>query len=210
MFMDGVPPLDPNTSYYNQHAEAFYERTIGIGSQLAISDQNFLPYLPKDATILDAGSGTGRDAARFLKLGYKVTALDPSEKMVECTKRETGLTDKQVLKMTFQEMSFKEEFDGVWASASLIHVPYDETRKIYEKIHAALKPAGIFYGSYKYGTDCMENDDRTFWNMTEATVLPYLKDLFEILHLWDEPDYRSQKAPSPNQKFLYFVARKIS
>jgi hypothetical protein len=45
---------------------------------------------------------------------------------------------------TFQELNFEGIFDGVWAQASLLHIPYEITREIYEKIHRALTPMGSF------------------------------------------------------------------
>lgn len=48
-------------------------------------------------------------------------------------------------------MDFDNIFDGVLAQASLLHVPYSETKDIYKKIHRALKPDGIFYACYIMG-----------------------------------------------------------
>ncbi|MDP1975918.1 MAG: class I SAM-dependent methyltransferase, partial [Alphaproteobacteria bacterium] len=80
----------------------------------------FLAQLPLSSKILDAGCGVGRDAHVFENLGHKVTAFDGSFEMVKLA--------NQILKepaklMLFQDIDFSEEFDGVWAVASLIHVP---------------------------------------------------------------------------------------
>ncbi len=164
----------------------------------------FLKYLPQNASILDAGCGVGRDAKYFLSQGYAVTAFDASVEMVKKASFETGL---DVMHLTFDALDFSEAFDGVWAQASLLHVPYDETLSIYQKMHKALKPGGIFYASYKYGSEFMPTEARDFYNMDEATIKPYLHDLFDILAIWTR-EARNNIAPAPSGLWLHVVARK--
>ncbi len=198
--------MSKNIDYYNNNASAFYDRTAK--TDLTVLYKEFLSLLSgKEASILDAGCGVGRDAAYFLKEGYDVVAFDASAKMVDMASQATG---QKVLEMTFQEIEFKDSFDGVWAQLSLIHVPYEETRSVYEKIHQALKSDGVFAGSYKYGHDSMSTTEHDFWNMDEERFLRYIKGLFEPVHLWVEDDYRSQKNPSVDKKILNFMLRKIS
>ena len=132
--------MNKTIAYYNNHAQAFYDRTIH--ADLANNYQLFLKYLPEKAHILDAGCGVGRDAKYFLNHGYTVTAFDASEEMVRLATQETKLP---VLLSTFEAMDFQEVFDGVWAEASLLHIPYHETRNVYQKIYQALKPGGVFH-----------------------------------------------------------------
>ena len=190
--------------YYNNNSQAFYDRTIN--ADISDSYNKFLKHLPQKAHILDAGCGVGRDTKYFLSKGYCVSAFDASEKMVELACKETGV---QVLHSTFQELNFEKMYDGVWAQASLLHIPYDTTRDIYEKIYRALKPNGIFYASYKYGDCFMETNERDFYNMNEDMVKPYLNGLFEVLEIWQEKDNRSQISPSKEGMWLNFIVRKI-
>ena len=53
--------------------------------------------------------------------------------------------------MQFQEINFKNKFDGIWASASLLHVPTDEIKDVLKSLKDALKENGILYASFKYG-----------------------------------------------------------
>jgi SAM-dependent methyltransferase len=53
--------------------------------------------------------------------------------------------------MLFHELDEREAFDGVWASACLLHAPRDELAGILARIHRALRPEGLFYASYKVG-----------------------------------------------------------
>ena len=117
------------TDYYNNHSRAFYDRTIN--ADIADIYERFFNYLPERATLLDAGFGVGRDTKHFLSKGHAVSAFDASQKMVELACRETGV---DVMHATFQELNFEGIFDGVWAQASLLHIPYERTREIYKKI----------------------------------------------------------------------------
>lgn len=195
--------MSKTIDYYNLKAEDFYERTIN--ADLRSAYPLFLENLPKNAHILDAGCGAGRDSKYFLKEGYKVTAFDASLEMVKRASKETGL---KVQNLHFQEMNFDQEFDGVWAQASLLHVSYSETKSIYRRIYHALKTGGIFYASYKYGQNYMPTQERDFWNMNEQTILPYLEGLFEVLIVLKVEDNRSKISPSPDQAWLNFVAKK--
>ncbi len=189
--------------FYNKNAKSFYDRTVGI--DLSETYDRFLAYLPTQSHILDAGCGTGRDSKYFLSKGHSVMAFDASQEMCTLASKETGLS---VQHLTFQDMSFNQEFEGVWANASLLHLPYGETKEVYRKIHEALLPNGIFYGCYKYGDDYMPTPEREFWNMNETTILPYFEELFEVIEIWKEKDARSSISPSPDQAWLHFIVRK--
>jgi SAM-dependent methyltransferase len=149
----------------------------------------------------------GRDVKYFMGQGYKVTAFDASQKMVKLARKETGLP---ILLDTFETISFQNEFDGVWAQASLLHTPYHSTKNIYQKIYRALKSKGIFYASYKYGEDYMPTKERDFWSMSKETITPYFSDLFEVIEMWDEEDTRSKVSPSKAGKWLNFIVKKIT
>jgi 2-polyprenyl-3-methyl-5-hydroxy-6-metoxy-1,4-benzoquinol methylase len=83
----------------------------------------FLALLKPGARILDAGCGSGRDLKAFSERGYQVVGLDASELMVRLAREHS---DQQVHHLAFQEVTYKEEFDGIWACASLLHVPWRE------------------------------------------------------------------------------------
>jgi len=190
--------------YYDNHSQAFYDRTIN--ADITDSYEKFLKYLPKKANILDAGCGVGRDTKYFLSKGHAVSAFDASQKMVKLACRETGVG---VIHSTFQELNFENMFDGVWAQASLLHIPYDMTREIYQKIHLSLKQNGIFYASYKYGNSYMETPERDFYNMNENKILPYFAGLFNVIELWEKKDNRNKVVPAADGSWLNFIVCKI-
>lgn len=191
-------------NYYNQHSKEFYERTINV-EVFDICDK-FLELLPSKANILDAGCGVGRDSKYFLKKGNIVTAFDASVEMVNHSTKEL---QQPTLHLSFQDMNFNEEFDGVWVCASLLHVPYVQTKKVYQNIYESLKPNGIFYGSYKHGDEHMSVEGRDFYNMTETSISSYFSELFEVIEIWQQLYIISKVVLSPSKSWLNFLVRKI-
>lgn len=189
--------------YYNQNAQAFYDRTIN--ASLENMYPKFLAYVPKNGLILDAGCGSGRDTKYFLSKGYNVTAFDASEEMVKLSTQTTG---QMTHHLRFEDLTYNQAFNAIWANASLLHISYNQTPTIFKSIYKALKPDGVFYASYKYGENKMTVEGREFFNMTETTILPYLQDLFEIIEIWKSDDTRSRVAPSADKSWLNILVKK--
>lgn len=165
-------------AYYNRNLDSYIERTSHADMQ--IHRHKFLQYLPPSSKILDAGCGPGRDSLIFQQMGYTILGLDPAEEMVRYVSENLHLPAVQA---SFQDIEYIEEFDGIWASASLLHVPLDSLSEVFRKLWTALKPGGILFASFKEGIGMGKEGDRTFSYMTSETLRPYLND-FEILDQW--------------------------
>ena len=94
--------------------------------------------------------------------------------------------------MTFEEMDWDRRFDGIWASASLLHVPRVDLPRIVEKFCQALRPGGVWYVSFKHGTSEREVGGRHFTDMTEETLRHELQLVPElrIVESWVSQDVR--------------------
>ena len=82
-------------------------------------------------------------------------------------KRAAAYTGLDVSHMTFDDMAWKEEFDGIWACATLLHVPREKLGSTFERFARALRPGGAWHLSVKHGTDDRVVGARTFTDMTE-------------------------------------------
>lgn len=146
-----------NCHYYNANSEEYCRLTQS--ANMTSLHARFLSFLPLRADILDAGSGSGRDSAVFRDLGYTVTAIDSSSKMVAAT-RQRGINAHLV---TFQSLDFCDRFDGIWASASLLHIPQCELHDVLTRFRMALRPTGVLFVSLKEGSgERIEADGRFF------------------------------------------------
>ena len=81
--------------------------------------KDFLKHIPKGGHILDLGCGSGRDSLEFIKQGYNVTAVDGSKELSIAASK---LIEQEVICSKFEDLKLTETFDGIWASASLLHV----------------------------------------------------------------------------------------
>jgi SAM-dependent methyltransferase len=102
-------------------------------------------------TILDVGCGPGRDLAYFTAQGHIAVGVEGSLRFVEMARASTGC---EVLHQSFLELSLGEaRFDGVFANASLFHVPTQELPRVLASLHAALRPRGVLFTSNPRGYD---------------------------------------------------------
>lgn len=181
-------------NYYSQNASAYLEDTQNV--DMSALTQKFLSHLTPGGHILDAGCGSGRDAYHFKQLGYRVTALEPCEELACHTEQLLG---QKVCRLTFQQMGWENQFDGIWACASLLHVPESELIDVFQRLQRALKRNGVFYFSFKYGTTERVKDGRLFADMDEARIELLLNQLpeLQLIELWQTHDVRPNRASEP-------------
>ncbi len=188
--------------YYSTKAVEYCEET----SQFDVGDlyRPFLEHLSPGAHILDLGCGSGRDSKAFREMGYDVTSVDGSAEIAAWASAYTG---HSVAVKSFQEIDYKEEFDGVWASASLLHCHQGQLQDAIHRILESLKGAAVGYMSFKWG-DASSVDDRGrhFTNQTTQSLRELLEkqESAEILDIWDsEMILRGQP-----QKWVYALIRR--
>ena len=97
----------------------------------------------------------------------------------------------QVL-MRFEEFHEINSYEGIWACASILHLPYKELAEVLSNIYEALVPGGIFYASFKYGVGEKNRGDRHFTDMTEDSLGELLKEIpgFRVIDEWTSGDVR--------------------
>lgn len=186
--------------YYERHGSQYFDDTVELNMEEELD--RFIELLPENAEVLDLGCGSGRDTRYLLEAGCYVTPMDGSPKM--CSLAEI-YTDLDVLCMTFEEMEFQEVFDGIWASASLLHVPGKDMDRIMDKVVNALKPGGILYMSFQYGTQEEYRNQRFYCDYNEKkakAMLRHHREL-EIVDIYQTDDMREGR-----NRWLNVLARK--
>ena len=162
---------DINVEYYNKNADSFFEGSVN--ADMSEDRSRFLDYVPDGGRILDAGCGSGRDSKAFLDAGYDVVSFDASEEM---RKRASEYIGREVLDLRLEDISFDNEFDSIWASATLLHVPIEELPEVMTKMNRALKPGGAIYASFKYGDGTKMRGERRFSDFNEKSVVPLFEN----------------------------------
>ena len=173
-----LSPRSPNDGlqeqtleYYERNARGYFQETVN--TDLSAIYEPFIRMLPNGARILDAGSGSGRDTLAFVQRGYQVDAFDSSPALCELSTRFTGVRTR-VLRL--QEFEGEEEYDGIWACASLLHVPELELLDVMARLLRALKRGGVLFVSFKYGNgERVAEDGRFYTDMTEDRMRAVLQ-----------------------------------
>ena len=151
--------------FYEDNAEWFFGRTVNV--DMSATQNRFLGYLEPGAAVLDAGCGSGRDAKVFKDLGFNVTAMEAAPSLAALAQAHIG---SPVEVKTFDQITWRDRFDGVWACASLLHVPAEDLPVVLGKLHDALVPGGILWASFKLGTEERIEADRHFTDFDEEQM----------------------------------------
>jgi SAM-dependent methyltransferase len=194
---------DATLQFYRENAQAYADWAKGPSTRLI----GFLASLPPGGTILELGCGAGNHTADMLAAGFSVRATDGSPEMAVIASHRLG---HPVQAMLFHELEAREAYDGVWASACLLHVPRDELAGILARIHRALKPAGVFYASFKLGDGDGRDSLGRYYNYPSE---PWLQSVYAKAGKWialtsDTSEIKSfDEAPA---MMLHLIVRKIA
>nr|WP_093192615.1 class I SAM-dependent methyltransferase [Thiocapsa sp. KS1] len=178
---------DPTLAYYENQAETFFAETVAV--DMAPLYARFLARVPPGGHILDAGCGSGRDALAFRRLGYALSAFEASPTLARLASEHCGLP---VEVRRFQEVDWLARFDGIWACASLLHVPMAELPEVFGRLGRALKADGVLYVSFKYGARKREHGGRRFTDLDEAGLAALAEPVpaLAVIETWVTGDRR--------------------
>ena len=160
--------------------------------------------------ILDFGCGNGRDLKFFEENGFDATGVDYSDDLIKIARQRCK---SEIIKMNFlQSLKFKDgSFDGIWASASLLHVPKENLRFVLSEIGRILKPEGVLFVSFKEGDgqgiikDDFGNEKRffSFFDIDEIVQI-LTKNGFGVIDAEKSKDGKFRKRPA-NKKILTWI-----
>ena len=188
--------------HYDKNAESFWEGTKD--HDVAQNYSAFLAPFPDGKTldILDFGCGPGRDLKYFQSLGHRPVGLDGSIEFCRMARQYTGC---QILYQRFLSLALPPQaFDGIFANASLFHVPSRELPRVLNELHSALRPSGILFLSDPRGDGEGWYGQRYGHYMQLDASKRYLEQAgFEIIHHY----YRPADKPIHEQPWLAIVSR---
>ena len=162
-----------------------------------------------DGKILDLGCGSGRDLVAFQEMGYQVTGLDATPAFVEMASQIAGC---EVWQQSFLSLDLPSKtFDGMFANASLIHVPSVEMLGVLENLHQALSKNGILLMSMVRGDREGYSERPTGFRYVTGWEYESLKPIleaakFQIIDRY----YRPQGSPIEECTWLVMVVQKIA
>ncbi len=189
--------------YYNLNASDMIENTLKVDLQPIY--EKFESYLKPGTKLLDVGFGSGRDSLHFDAKGFEVVSIDFAR---EVYNRGRILLNTEVLLVDVKDIRYKDEFDGIWASAVFFHFTETELKEVLSKCAQALKNKGIIYVSFKYGTEEINRHGRYFNDFDEAKFQRLMNDVpeFECAEMWKTNDAREMHG---SQQWLNAILTKV-
>lgn len=191
-------------SHYDVNADSFWE-----GTQNHDVSQNYEAFLApftvdKRLDILDFGCGPGRDVQYFKTLRHRPIGLDGSHKFCKMARLHTQC---KILHQQFLNLDLPEQaFDGVFANASLFHVPSQELPRVLLQLNATLRLGGILFISNPRGNQEGWHGQRYGHYMQLQHSQTYLEQAgFELINHY----YRPAGKPIAEQPWLAIVSRKV-
>lgn len=197
---------DLTLARYNERAEAFWTGTKDhdVGQNIAALLQHIQAVPPFN--ILDFGCGPGRDLKVFAELGHIATGLEGAMNFVEMARSHSGC---EVWHQDFLRLDLPDGyFHGIFANASLFHVPTSELSRVLKELWATLKPDGVLFSSNPRG------NNEEGWNQGRYGVYHHIESwrhhlanagFVEITHY-----YRPAGLPFEQQSWLASVWRKVA
>ncbi|AAX74476.1 hypothetical protein P053_00860 [Brucella abortus 01-4165] len=158
--------VDQTLSFYAQNAETYAARSV-VNPKLA----EFLQHVAPGGFILELGSGSGLDAKFMIENGFKV---DPTDGSYELAEEASRLLGQPVRHMYFEDLDAIEQYDGIYASASLLHAKRSVLPEIVKCIHRALKTSGTVWASFKDGSSEGYDQLGRYYNYMQAEELASL------------------------------------
>jgi len=191
-------------AFYEQNAEDFFRRSVD--ADMARGHGEFTALLEPGARVLDAGCGSGRDALAFSRAGFQVTAIEAAPNLAALARAHAGLP---IQVMTFDQIDWQGAFEGVWACASLLHVPRAELASAVRRLRDALTPGGVFWMSFKYGTGERQAGERTFTDLDESGARALLAEVggLSLTSLHVTEDVRAERS---GDRWLSILCRRSS
>jgi SAM-dependent methyltransferase len=191
--------------HYERNSESFWQGTRD--HDVSQNIDAFLSALPKGKSldILDLGCGPGRDMCTFKSLGHRPVGLDGSKTFCRMAYQNSGCPalHQQFLSLELELGSF----DGIFANASLFHVPSQELTKVLQKLHRALRPDGVLFSSNPRGNGEGWQGQRYGHYMEFEEYKAYLEGSdFKILNHY----YRPADMPRAQQAWLAIVSKRQS
>lgn len=198
--------VDRTLGHYQVRAEAFWEGTRHHDVEQNIDALLRHIQVTAPFSILDFGCGPGRDLKALTQRGHRTIGLEGTAALAAMARAHS---DCEVWQQDFLDLDLPAtHFDGIFANASLFHVPRQELPRVLGQLHATLKPGGVLFSSNPRGNNEESVDGERYGAYYDlATWREYLvaAGFTELEHY-----YRPSGLPFEQQSWLASVWRKAA
>ncbi len=174
--------LDLNKRAWDKIAENYDDRT---SQELGDTFNEYTRLLPVNGRVLDLGCGTGLPHDGYLvEAGFRVVGVDLSGEMVRVAA--LNVPEAVFHRMSMNEIGFRDEFDGVMSSFSMLLLSPELFRETVKRIHAALADGGYFFLALNEPVDEPEDaESEAFTNImgqdmySRAYIVEEIEEIFQ-------------------------------
>lgn len=183
-------------AHYDQHADGFWEGTRGHDVRQNIDALLAHVQASPPYCLLDFGCGPGRDLRVFRELGHVAVGLEGAPRFAEMARSYSGC---EVWLQDFLALDLPAgHFDGIFANASLFHVPSQELPRVLGELHATLKPGGVLFSSNPRGfNDEGWNGERygAYHDLESWRAFLAAAGFSEVIHYYRPPGRPREQQP---------------
>jgi len=191
----------PTHTFYEQHA-ASYGNVAPHGAFVDMRSA-FISQLHKHSRVLDLGCGGGHAMAAFKQAGFSVQGFDGSPALAAIAAARTGM---DVRCADFMELDYCSEFDGIWAAASLTHLPAAALPAVMDRVIKALKDNGLLCASFKAAASDWRDDHGRLYGAVSAQQL---RDHCARLNCQVQAMHQRTGLTNQTTTWLWLFARKL-
>jgi ubiquinone/menaquinone biosynthesis C-methylase UbiE len=152
----------------------------------------YLDYMIKHISgksILDIGCGFGRDAKYLSERGFDVIGIDLSSNQLKIAKNHAPKA--KFVQMDMRKLNFEDNtFDGIFAAASLVHLPKNQIESTLKEFFRVIKSKSILFVTVKKGTG-ESFSTKDYYAGNEKFFAYYSED--EIINLIESVGFKVKK-----------------
>ena len=141
----------PTIKVYEEGAQTFLNRWTARRKRSSALQKEWVAGLPRGASVLDLGCGGGQDAQVLRRKGYRVVGMDLTAAFLRVARE--AVPSLPLVRADMRELPFRvASFDGIWAAASLIHLPKADATRVLKALRVLAKPGATLAATLTYGT----------------------------------------------------------
>jgi len=135
---------------YTSGSEVYLKEWHGRTYRIPLHLQIWIKHLPPRSPVLDMGCGPGQDSRYLRRRGFQVVGLDRTGPFLQVARRRSPRLP--LVQADIEHLPFSPNtFAGIWAAASLIHLPQSALKKVLRQIRIRTRPGGVFAATCLHG-----------------------------------------------------------
>ena len=186
--------MNQTLKYYNKNSQKLCENYDSI--DLSIIHKDMLDVFSECNTLLEIGSGSGRDMNYLIENGIDVIGVDGSEEMIRVAYSNFPILKNRIILSELPEVlpSFEIKFDGFFSIATLMHFQINELNTLFKKLIQYLKPdSPVFITVSGSRNNYLQNEERFFLELSKSEWINTFKENnFSIIEIKENKDFSEE------------------